>query len=626
MSAFSTLLALINAQIKTNGLKAITGAKLNGVLVQMVNELGSGYQFIDIATPATDPGTPDENVWYIASQAGTYTNFGGIIVNENEVCALVWNGSWTKKVTGAATAAQVSQLGQFTSSFVDVSQYDAGLRLMMVGGSVVADTNANYNTTKPFNIPANTRVIIDCWSAVPICVLAQVVVGGYLPLIEDDTPGEASLSHYELFTDHEIRNAVCCYRINASPVIQLNTLTGGIIKDMQADIDDVKADIEDIMTAEETSPTISIGETGERLVLQPSGAVVHDANANYNITSPFTIPAKTRLTLQCYASTTIVVLAVKDGANYENLVADTSGDGAPSLREYSFFAENEIQNVVCCYRIDTTPSIAFTTITGGIIEDILNVGISNLKNILLKYKGKKISILGDSISTYGTPGATNEDGTYCYSYYPTATCRYSANGNDSIQFDVNNTYWMKLIKHLQASLGINESWRGTLVTGSNNGNELNNQVRINHLGENGTPDVILVFGGTNDAGNSVPIGEFNTENPADYTDAQIAALPVSTFADAYRAMLIRLMKTYPQAELVVLLPTFTISYYPIDRLDNYVEIIKEACDFFGIKYIDLRTTKINVYNKSSFLVDGIHPNVAGMALLEDLIYRKMLFE
>lgn len=112
MSAFSTLLALINAQIKTNGLKAITGAKLNGVLVQMVNELGSGYQFIDIATPATDPGTPDENVWYIASQAGTYTNFGGIIVNENEVCALVWNGSWTKKVTGAATAAQVSQLGQ----------------------------------------------------------------------------------------------------------------------------------------------------------------------------------------------------------------------------------------------------------------------------------------------------------------------------------------------------------------------------------------------------------------------------------------------------------------------------------------------------------------------------------
>lgn len=112
MSAFSTLLALINAQIKTNGQKAITGAKLNGVLVQMVNELGSGYQFIDIATPATDPGTPDENVWYIASQAGTYTNFGGIIVNENEVCALVWNGSWTKKVSGAATAAQVNQLGQ----------------------------------------------------------------------------------------------------------------------------------------------------------------------------------------------------------------------------------------------------------------------------------------------------------------------------------------------------------------------------------------------------------------------------------------------------------------------------------------------------------------------------------
>ena len=50
------------------------------------------------------------------------------------------------------------------------------------------------------------------------------------------------------------------------------------------------------------------------------------------------------------------------------------------------------------------------------------------KTLIGKYNGKRISILGDSISTFGSPSATNENGTYCYSYYPTATCRYSEDG------------------------------------------------------------------------------------------------------------------------------------------------------------------------------------------------------
>ena len=642
MSEYSSLKATINANVKTNDNQEITGSIMNSVLNAMVNSLGAGYQFMGVATP-TNPGsaqTPDYKCFYIATTPGTYTNLGGLVVADGEVAILKYDTSWTKEVTGIATAESVSQLGQevndiadFTSSSVDVSQYDEGLRLMMSGTSVVADTNANYNTVKPFTIPANTRIVIDCWSAEPICVLAQFVGDGYLPLIADDTPGVASLSHYEMFTAVEIPNAVCCYRINASPIIVLNTLSGGMVKellenidDINNDIDNINNDIDDIMTTEQSTPTITIGESSGRLTLQYDGSVLHDSNANYNITSPFTIPAKTELKLKCYASTTIVVLAIKNGDNYKNLVADTSGDGTPSLREYSYYAEEEIKKVVCCYRIDANPSISFNAITGGVIKTILDSGVLSLSGLLNKYKGKRISILGDSISTFGTPSSTNEDGTYCYSYYPAATCRYSEDGNDSIQFDVNNTYWMKLIKHLEASLGINDSWRGALVSGSKSGNELNNQTRISHLGENGSPDVILVFGGTNDAGNSVTLGTFNTENPANYTDAEIAALPVSTFADGYRTMLIRLMKTYPSAEIVVLLPTFTVSYYPIDSLDDYVEMIKTECDFFGIRYIDLRTTKINVYNKSSFLVDGIHPNVAGMALLEDLIYRKMLFE
>lgn len=254
---------------------------------------------------------------------------------------------------------------------------------------------------------------------------------------------------------------------------------------------------------------------------------------------------------------------------------------------------------------------------------VRNFDSADLAGVVGRYAGKRLSILGDSISTFGTPSADNEDGDYCYSYYPAASCRYSEDGVDSIEFDVQDTYWMKLITKAKMLLGVNDSYRGTRVSGTTNA--MNLQTRINHLGLNGSPDVILVFGGSNDAGADVTVGTFNTEDPSGYTAAQIAALPVTTFADAYRAMLIRLMKTYPYAEIVVVLPTFTASYYTITNLDLYVEVIKEACDFFGIKYIDARCTGINIYNKAAYLVDGIHPNKDGMSLLFNKIYKQLIF-
>ena len=112
MSNYSSLKATINANVKQNGNQEITGAIMNSVLNAMVDSLGAGYQYKGVATPATNPGTPDYNVFYLASEAGTYTNFGGLVIGDNEVAALVYNGSWTKQTTGAATASEVSQLAQ----------------------------------------------------------------------------------------------------------------------------------------------------------------------------------------------------------------------------------------------------------------------------------------------------------------------------------------------------------------------------------------------------------------------------------------------------------------------------------------------------------------------------------
>ena len=126
MANYNNLKATINANIKANGNEEITGPILNTVLNQAVTTLGAGYQYMGVATPATSPGTPDANVFYIAATPGTYTNFGGKVVADGEVAILKYNGSWAKEVTGAATAAQVTQLGQEVGKKLSNNQFFFG--------------------------------------------------------------------------------------------------------------------------------------------------------------------------------------------------------------------------------------------------------------------------------------------------------------------------------------------------------------------------------------------------------------------------------------------------------------------------------------------------------------------
>ena len=110
MSNYNSLKTTIDANIKQNGRQEITGQILNSVLNQMVTTLGAGYQFAGVATTATNPGTPDAKVFYIANGKGTYTNFGGLEVTEDEVVVLYWDSSWHKVSTGIASQEKLTEL------------------------------------------------------------------------------------------------------------------------------------------------------------------------------------------------------------------------------------------------------------------------------------------------------------------------------------------------------------------------------------------------------------------------------------------------------------------------------------------------------------------------------------
>lgn len=77
--------------------EAIIPSKLSVDIQNLITNLNKTATFAGIATPTTDPGTPDGPVFYIATTAGSYSNFGNIEISKGESAILKWNnGAWTK--------------------------------------------------------------------------------------------------------------------------------------------------------------------------------------------------------------------------------------------------------------------------------------------------------------------------------------------------------------------------------------------------------------------------------------------------------------------------------------------------------------------------------------------------
>ena len=122
--------------------------------------------------------------------------------------------------------------------------------------------------------------------------------------------------------------------------------------------------------------------------------------------------------------------------------------------------------------------------------------------IFAQYK-KSVSILGDSYSTfegYVTP-ATNE-------------LWYYAQHNSSTDVNsVTQTWWHEFIKNNGYRLCINNSYSGsTIGYYGYSGNDYSKRSFIERMFNLGCPDIIFIFGGTNDSWAKAPIGEYKYEN------------------------------------------------------------------------------------------------------------------
>ena len=161
MANWSTLKAAIAQIIKTNNNQEITGANMQSVLNNIIDNVGENATFAGIATPATNPGAPDGPVFYLATQAGTYSNFGGI-VNNGECLILKKNeDSWVSAETGIITNKNLSNL---LGLVIDTSTFVNG-QWINSGESLSSNNDSSYlRNSVPILISAFPDTIISLYS------------------------------------------------------------------------------------------------------------------------------------------------------------------------------------------------------------------------------------------------------------------------------------------------------------------------------------------------------------------------------------------------------------------------------------------------------------------------------
>lgn len=165
MGNYEQLKAAIAAVIKVNGMQEITGDVLQATLLSLVSNIGDNATFAGMVTPDTNPGTPDQNIFYLAAQPGVYSNFGGVELTDQVLIFTNKNGIWVKNESGIATAEKVIKLeNKIVGLSINASEYVIGY--WSGDNSPKANDSKGYlRCNVPYQIDANTNDVISMYNS-----------------------------------------------------------------------------------------------------------------------------------------------------------------------------------------------------------------------------------------------------------------------------------------------------------------------------------------------------------------------------------------------------------------------------------------------------------------------------
>ena len=218
-----------------------------------------------------------------------------------------------------------------------------------------------------------------------------------------------------------------------------------------------------------------------------------------------------------------------------------------------------------------------------------------------------ISILGDSISTFQ---GCNPEGYYVF---------FPEYGEVK---ELQDTWWQIVVQDLELTLYANGSSSGATVAGDSTGTEdpqcACNELRTSALAGPGgaCPDRIIVYLGTNDLLQGVPLGDNDGMGA-------VTAGEITTFSDAYTLMLDKLQANYPSARIYCCTPlqvgdygtqTPYVEFVNGEQLTavDYGKVIVQIAGNRGLSVIDLYDCGVTIENLQEMSSDGVHPTAAGM--------------
>lgn len=171
MANYANIKDTINQNIKTNGNQQITGQVLQNVLNAIVDNLTAGYLLVGIATEDGNPGTPDQNVCWLATK-GTYANYGNITVESGKLAVIKYNGTWTSDtvdVQGAVSAGDginISETGAVsvkTGTGIKIDE-EGNVAADLVAGDNISIEGNKINCT----LDANPFYFVDALPDSPV--------------------------------------------------------------------------------------------------------------------------------------------------------------------------------------------------------------------------------------------------------------------------------------------------------------------------------------------------------------------------------------------------------------------------------------------------------------------------
>lgn len=198
-------------------------------------------------------------------------------------------------------------------------------------------------------------------------------------------------------------------------------------------------------------------------------------------------------------------------------------------------------------------------------------------------KGMKVSILGDSYSTFQN------------FLYPASNLTYYPNKKAEVT-DVTQTWWSLFITKNQLRLEHNNSYSGSTITRKNN----TQSSYMERYTELGNPDIIFVFGGTNDSWQRIPLGNFQYNN---WNNDNL-----QKFRPAFAYLLYQIQQTYFNTKIINIINT--------DLKKEYKESMEIICQHYNICNISLGD-----FEKK----DG-HPSIKGMESIYQQITKALIIK